>query len=104
MMRTWDSGIWNRESCNWEFLFGCGRAASGEETMHLAFVLLVLVPMVSGSAPADGSRKPLFRTLDLNRAESAEVELSNGTKANVKLLDVEESRDGVRSAIRQARV
>ena len=32
------------------------------------------------------------------------VELSDGTKARVKLLDVEEDRDGVRSAIREARV
>src|SRR4029077_3418430 len=42
--------------------------------------------------------------IDLDRGESQLVELADGTRARVKLLDVEEERDGVRSAIRQARV
>src|SRR5262249_5272513 len=43
-------------------------------------------------------------TVDLDRGETELVELADGTSARVKLLDVEEERDGVRSAIRQARV
>ena len=50
------------------------------------------------------AHKPLLRTVDLDRGESQLVELADGTRARVKLLDVEEERDGVRSAIRQARV
>jgi hypothetical protein len=50
------------------------------------------------------ARKPLLRTVDLDRGESQLVELADGSRARVKLLDVEEERDGVRSAIRQARV
>lgn len=49
-------------------------------------------------------RTPLFRVIDLNRGESAQVKFSNGKTANVKLLDVNEPRDAVRSAIRLARV
>ncbi|HEY7118967.1 MAG TPA: PKD domain-containing protein [Tepidisphaeraceae bacterium] len=49
-------------------------------------------------------RQPLFRTLDLNRGELQEVELSNGDKVKVKLLDVSETRDSLRSAIRLASV
>ncbi len=44
------------------------------------------------------------RALDLNLGESADVELSNGSTARVKLLDVQESRDSLRQAVRKARV
>ena len=44
------------------------------------------------------------RTIDLDLGESREVELSDGAKARVKLLGVEETRDSLRAAIREARV
>jgi murein DD-endopeptidase MepM/ murein hydrolase activator NlpD len=47
---------------------------------------------------------PLFRTLDLDRGESREVELADGKKAAVKLIDVQETLDSLRPAIRLARV
>src|SRR6266540_3341962 len=50
------------------------------------------------------SATPLLWTVDLNRDELEEVNLSDGTKARVRLLDVEETRDPLRAAIRQARV
>lgn len=50
------------------------------------------------------SKLPLFRVVDLNIGQSQVVELHNGSKANVRLLDVAETRDSVRKAIRNARV
>src|ERR1044071_5928787 len=50
------------------------------------------------------SALPLFRVVDLNRGETAQVTLSDGEKVNIKLLEVDETRDAVRSAVRLARV
>jgi murein DD-endopeptidase MepM/ murein hydrolase activator NlpD len=47
---------------------------------------------------------PLFRTVDLNVGEAAEVELTGGKKVRVKLLDLEETHDDLRAAIRRAEV
>ncbi len=72
---------------------------------RLAVVLLPLTFASSGSAPAaEPARLPLHRTVDLNRGESVRVELADGSQATVKLLDVEEIRDTLRSAIREAKV
>jgi murein DD-endopeptidase MepM/ murein hydrolase activator NlpD len=49
-------------------------------------------------------KEPLFRTLDLDRAEIQEITLANGNKVKVKLLDVQEERDSLRRAIRRATV
>src|SRR6476620_4946611 len=46
----------------------------------------------------------LFRVVDLNRGEAAQIILSDGKKVNIKLLQVDETRDAVRSAVRLARV
>jgi hypothetical protein len=45
---------------------------------------------VAGSGERDVPHKHLFPTVDLNRGEAQEVELSNGTKAKVRLLKVED--------------
>src|SRR5687767_3351010 len=71
--------------------------------MQLAFALLV-VPVVVGAAPQDVPDKPLARKVDLDIGESQEIELWDATKAQVKLLDVQETRDSLRLAIREARV
>lgn len=47
---------------------------------------------------------PLHRVVELNVGESVEVELSDLTKTKVKLIKLDEERDSVRSAIREARV
>jgi len=59
-----------------------------------------------GAAPADETPpvEPLLRVVDLDVGEQAEVELSNGKTATVKLLGLEEIRDTLRNAVRQARV
>jgi murein DD-endopeptidase MepM/ murein hydrolase activator NlpD len=48
--------------------------------------------------------EPLLRAVDLSIGEGAEVVLCNGQKAKVKLLDLQESRDPLRRAIRRAKV
>jgi len=48
------------------------------------------------------TRKPLVRTIELNVGESHEIELCDGNKADVKLLDLQETRDDLRGAVRRA--
>ena len=72
--------------------------------MHFALAIMAIAPTLAGSAPQESPRQPLLRTIDLDMGESREVELSDGAKVGVKLLGVEETRDGLRAAIREARV
>jgi murein DD-endopeptidase MepM/ murein hydrolase activator NlpD len=66
---------------------------------------LLLIPnLTARAAPPVPSRSPLVCSVDLDIGESRSVTLCNGTKAQVKLLAVDEVRDPVRSAIRQAQV
>jgi hypothetical protein len=46
----------------------------------------------------------VHRTVDLDIGETALVVLSNGSKASVRVLDLHESSDAFRSAVREARV
>src|SRR5262245_6163378 len=82
---------------------------------RLAVFLLPLVIAANGGALAgpgdqgkeaakEAQRPPLHRTVDLDRGELVEVDLADGSKAKVKLLDIEETRDTLRSAIREAKV
>jgi murein DD-endopeptidase MepM/ murein hydrolase activator NlpD len=54
--------------------------------------------------PPPPTVRPLLRAVDLNIGESQEVELADGQKATVKLLDLRETRDRLRSAVRRAEV
>lgn len=65
---------------------------------------LKMLPAPSSAAEQPGRRLPLFRVVDLDRGESAQVALSDGKKVGVKLVKVEEARDPVRSAVRAVRV
>jgi len=49
-------------------------------------------------------RTALVRAVDLDVNESREIELADRTRARVKLLSLEETRDALRDAVRQARV
>ena len=73
---------------------------------RLALAALVVEVLGQRIATADEPvpRQPLFRVADLNVGESQDVELSNGKRATIKLLGVEETRDKLRSALRLARV
>jgi murein DD-endopeptidase MepM/ murein hydrolase activator NlpD len=67
--------------------------------MRWAFTLLAVPAFAAGQDSA-----PPRRVVDLSVGEAAELELSDGTKARVKLLDLRETRDDLRSAVREARV
>src|SRR5438034_6538651 len=50
------------------------------------------------------AQEPLFRVVDLNVGVADQVHFSDRKSATVKLLSISETRDKVRSAIRDARV
>jgi len=54
--------------------------------------------------PPQPTRTPLVRAVDLALMESTQVELCDGEKVVVKLLEVKETSDPVREAVRSARV
>ncbi|PYV14094.1 MAG: hypothetical protein DMG21_19255 [Acidobacteria bacterium] len=50
------------------------------------------------------AQQPLFRVVDIDVGAKEQVKLSDGKHATVKLLSINETRDKVRSAVREARV
>ena len=74
---------------------------------HFALILATTLMDLATSAiaePPEPTLQPLVRVVDLDRGESTLVVLTDGTKALVKLIDVQESRDPIRDAVRRARV
>ena len=71
-------------------------------------LFVLLLPFASLAFSADGppepTAKPLLRAVDLKCGEAAEVELCNGAKVRVKLLELKETTDSLRQAVREARV
>src|SRR5262245_43573418 len=65
---------------------------------------LLVAAVLAGAGARDEPARPPFATVDLDRNESGEVRLADGATAKVRLLDVEETRDSLRSAVRLARV
>jgi len=66
--------------------------------------LVRLFPPVLNAADAAPTRTSILRAVNLDVNEAQEIELSHGTKVRVKLLRLEETRDVLRDAVRQARV
>lgn len=68
--------------------------------MHRFLFCLVLAGLSSNifAAPID----PLVRTVDMNIGEEAAVQLSNGSEAKIRLVDVKEHLDSVTAAVRRA--
>ncbi len=67
-------------------------------------LLALVCPLGLTGADPTPTITPLVRTADLNVGESQEIELANGKKAVVKLLDLKETRDDLRNAVRIAEV
>src|SRR5262245_27537976 len=65
---------------------------------------ILLAAMVVGADGPDHLQKPLFATVDIDRGEARDVTLSDDSKVAVKLIDVDETRDSLRAALRLARV
>jgi murein DD-endopeptidase MepM/ murein hydrolase activator NlpD len=65
-----------------------------------------LLLAATATLAAEGSppgRTPTLRTVDLDVGETSRVELADGSTAEVRLLGLEETRDPIRGAIREAR-
>ncbi len=58
----------------------------------------------SAEPPEAIHQQPLVHVVDLNVGESQVVELHDGTKATVQLLQIREVRDSLRQAVRRAEV
>lgn len=69
-----------------------------------AAAVLVFNADAALAQPPKPTLVPLVRVVDLGLGESEEVELCDGQKVAVRLLELEETADPVRGAIRQARV
>jgi murein DD-endopeptidase MepM/ murein hydrolase activator NlpD len=76
--------------------------------MRLALCTLMIVCVASGMLAAaeewPPAIEPLVRSVDLNVGESCDVTLCDGSTAAVKLVDLQETRDNVRQAVREAHV
>src|SRR4030095_12429772 len=64
----------------------------------------LLISILSGALAAAEPAQELFRTVDLDIGELQQVKLADGSTANIKLLSVVETRDGLRDAVRRAQV
>jgi hypothetical protein len=72
--------------------------------LTIVSALLSLSQHIALGQPPEPTRTPLVRVVDLNVGESQEVVLCDGSKAKVKVLDVQETRDTVCDAVRAAQV
>ena len=73
--------------------------------LQLINLVLVLYSTLLVAGESKNSQlAPLSRSIDLNVGESAEVKLSDGSMAQVKLLDLQETQDSVCFAVRRAEV
>jgi hypothetical protein len=71
-------------------------------TILAAFVCLLVTELrAAESTPAQTA---IVRAVDLDLNETQEIELADHTRARVKLLSVDETRDPLRDAVRRARV
>jgi hypothetical protein len=112
----WNSAIFRESSTSeslsilfWR-LFSCISCVSWlfsflpRERLPILAVAVGLVAQTALGQPPTPTRTPLLRVVDLNKGQSQEVALCDGTRATVKLLDVRETRDTLRGAIRNATV
>jgi hypothetical protein len=67
-------------------------------------VAVLLLESLAVAQPRAHTLTPPVRTVDLNVGESSDVELADGSRARVKLLELREVRDELRNAVRRAEV
>ena len=74
--------------------------------VRLGLVLAICSVSVAVRAETDQAdeSKSLVRVIDLDVGESRSVRLCSGKEVSVKLLDLQERRDPIRQAVREARV
>ncbi len=69
-----------------------------------SLILTGLTPGPLCAQAPEPTRDPGFRLVDLDVGEAAELALANGQSVQLKVLGLEETRDRVREAVREARV
>ncbi len=67
-----------------------------------AWLFIALALPLAG--PTEPTRTPILRAVDLDVGESRKVELPNGKSVEVKLVELVETRDPFRAAVREGRV
>ena len=72
--------------------------------LAVAWLLSLQCSIRPPAEPPEATHRPLVRVVDLNVGESQVVELHDGSKATVQLLQIREMRDSLRQAVRQAEV
>ena len=70
-------------------------------TLFIVYLASLVGPLSAAPLP---TLDPLVRVVDINVGESAQVMLSDGTQAQVKVLSLQENRDSVCFAVRRAEV
>lgn len=74
--------------------------------MHVRPLVALILATAAGlwAAPPPPSREPTLRVVDLRLGESAQIRLADGSSAQVKLLELQETLDSMAGAVRAARV
>jgi murein DD-endopeptidase MepM/ murein hydrolase activator NlpD len=90
----------------WKFFYGVVMQFNYYRTVcYLSFLTVSLsVTNLSDALVAEDKLAALVRVVDLTVGESVQVELCNGERVQVKLLELRETRDPIRQAIRSAMV
>ena len=73
-----------------------------DSVLAIFLMLLSFPPGARAADPPTPTRDPMHRVVNLDIGESRQVELRGGSRARVKLLTLEESRDPIRDAVRRA--
>lgn len=100
-----------RSSSHREHIPGVRSAGRAVASPTLQFTAMVLVAgfvlshlSLAVAQPPAPTVEPLVRTVDVQMKQPQQVRLADGKQVSVKLLDVKETRDPLRDAIREARV
>ncbi|MCK5271366.1 MAG: peptidoglycan DD-metalloendopeptidase family protein [Sedimentisphaerales bacterium] len=81
--------------------------SSKHSVIFVAMTLALLpsgLPTILNGQAFQPTIDPLLRVVDLNVGESQTIKLHDGSEATVKLLDLKETRDALRQAVRHAEV
>lgn len=70
----------------------------------LGLLCTLVLALSLRAEPPRPTLTPPVRTIDLNKGESHDVELTGGKKVTIKLLELREDRDEFRDAVRKAEV
>lgn len=101
-----NAGWYKRTGRGWAFYFQLGHSEADFRNPNFAQILLNCLAWQPDNPKyaAAPTIKPLFKTVDLNIGESADVVLTGGRKVSLKLVDLKQEFDSIRHAVRGAKV